>query len=70
MTKPEIHFRSHGKSGNIYVILAKVRDALQRQSRITEWNNLWEEVHNTGSYTEALQTIRKKINLIDDDGRY
>ena len=70
MNKPEVHFRSHGRSGNIYAILVKVQEALKAENRITEWNNLWEEVHNTGDYKEALAVIRKTINLIDDDGKY
>ena len=70
MDKPEVHFRSHGRSCNIYAILAQVREALQKENRITDWNNLWEEVHKTYNYQDSLRVIRKTINLIDDDGKY
>lgn len=69
MTKPEIHFRSMHESGNIFFILAKVREVFRKQRRITEYNNLWEEVQK-GDYENALRLIREKVNLIDDDGRY
>ena len=70
MNKPTVHFKSHGQSGNIYWILAAVRKVLQKQSRITDFNNMWERVQNSGSYTEALAIIREYVDLIDDDGRF
>ena len=65
----EIHFRSRHASGNIFVILGMVRRELQRQRRITEYNELWENVQK-GDYENALRLIREKVNLIDDDGIY
>lgn len=70
MTKPTVIFSSHGPSGNIYFILGLVRNALQKQSRITDYNNLRDEVFNSASYEEALAAIRKYVDLIDEDGRF
>lgn len=70
MKKPEIHFRSHSQSGNIFFILGMVRNALQKQRRITDYNNLRDKVFTTGSYKEALAVIRETVTLIDDDGKY
>ena len=69
MNKPIIHFSSRGPEGNIFWILAAVRKVFQKERRITEYNNLWEQVQNSGSYTEALAIIREHVDLIDDDGR-
>ena len=69
MNKPTIHFNSRGESGNIYWILAAVREALRKERRITDFNNLWERVQVSGSYTEALAIIREHVDLIDDDRR-
>ena len=67
MKKPEVHFRSGGESGNIYFILGLVRDALRKQRRITDYNNLRDRVLHSGSYAEALRIIRETVSLIDDD---
>ena len=67
--KPTMHFRSRHESGNIYWILAAVRRVLQKQRRITDYNNLRDRVTASGSYQEALAIIRERVNLIDDDGR-
>lgn len=65
----EIHFRSRHESGNIFAILAMVRQELRKQRRITEYNELWEQVQK-GDYENAIRLIREKVNLIDDDGIY
>lgn len=70
MTKPKVEFRSRGPEGNIFFILAKVRDALRKQNRITDYNNLWERVQNCKSYQEALSEIRKIVDLTDLDGAF
>ena len=70
MEKARIEFDSRGESGNIYWILGKVRDALRKQRRITDYNNLWERVQNSGSYTEALAIIREYVDLVDVRGRF
>lgn len=69
MNKPTIHFRSRHESSNIFVILALVRREMQKQRRITDYNNLRDRVTASGSYQEALAIIRETVNLIDDDGR-
>ena len=68
MEKPTVHFRSRHESGNIFVILALVRHKMQKQRRITDYNNLRDRVTSSGSYEEALAIIRGTIELIDDDG--
>lgn len=69
MEKATIHFRSRHESGNIFVLLGLVRREMQKQRRITEYNDLWEQVQ-AGSYDDALRLIREKVDLIDDDGIY
>lgn len=69
MKKPIVHFKSHGESGNIFWILGAVRNELQQQRRISDYNNLWKRVQQSGSYTEALSIIREYADLVDDDGR-
>jgi hypothetical protein len=68
--KPRVEFRSSGESGNTLHILCLVRDALRKQRRIQEYNDLRDSVLNSGSYTEALAHMRESVNLIDLDGRY
>lgn len=69
MKKPTIHFGSRYQSGNIFYLLGMVRMEMQKQHRITEYNELWKEVQN-GDYENAIRLIREKVNLIDDNGRY
>ena len=66
--KPTIHFSSRGTTGNIFWILGAVRLEMQKQRRITDYNNLRDRVTSSSSYEEALAIIREEINLIDDDG--
>ena len=65
--KPTIHYRSRHESGNIFWILASVRDVLQKQRRITDYNDLRDRVMNSGSYREALEHIGQYVTLVDDD---
>ena len=67
--KPKVEFRSGGESGNIYWILSGVRDALRKQHRITEYNDLRDAVLNSKSYAEAISHIRERIDLIDLDNK-
>lgn len=64
-----IHFNSRAESGNIFHILARVRLVMQKERRITEYNNMWQEVQNSGSYEAALTIISKHVALIDDATR-
>lgn len=69
MKKAEIHFRSCHETGNIYWILGAVRKQMQKERRITDWNNAWERIQKT-DYDGALAIMRELVTLIDDDGRY
>lgn len=69
MPKAEIHFHSRGSSGNIYWILGAVRMQMQKEHRITDYNNAWEQIQQT-DYAGALAILRELVDLIDDDGRY
>lgn len=66
MEKPVIRYNSRGETGNIYYILAMVRNELSKQRRITEYNNLWSKVQLSGSYEEALKHIKEVVTLIDE----
>ena len=68
MEKPTIHFSSRHESGNIFFILALVRREMQKQRRITDYNNLRDRVTRSHDDREALAIIRETGNLIDDDG--
>ena len=70
MKKPVIHFCSRGESGNIFYILGLVRREMQKQRRITEYNDLRDRVTASGSYREALEIIREYVDLIDNDREY
>ena len=67
--KAEIHFRSRHESGNIYAIMAMVRDQMKKERRITDWNNAWELIQKT-DYAGALAVMRELVDLVDDDGLY
>ena len=69
MPKAEIHFHSCGPSGNVYAIMADVRDQMRREHRPTDWNNAWERIRKT-DYAGAIEIMRELVDLIDDDGRY
>jgi len=69
MAKEVIHFQSRHESGNIYWIMRKVRDIMQKERRITDWNNTWERIQKT-DYAGALAILRELVDLIDDDGVY
>lgn len=64
--KAEIHFGSLHSSGNIYAIMGKVRQQMQKEHRITDWNNAWERIQKT-DYSGALAVMRELVDLIDDD---
>jgi hypothetical protein len=65
-----IQFQSTGQSGNIFWILGAARKELQKQRRITEYNDMWERVQNSQSYEDALSIIREYVELVDTDGKY
>ena len=65
MKRPELIYDSRGESGNIFWILGQVRRIMQKQCRISAYNELWERVQRAGSYKEALDIIREEVTLID-----
>ena len=70
MKRPIIYFSSTGATGNIFAILGATRTELQRQRRITEYNEIRDRVMNSHSYVEALGIIREVVDLVDTDRRY
>ena len=69
MQRPTIRFSSSGPSGNIFWILGKVRQEMQKQRRIAEYNDMWERVQKT-DYRGALAILREAVDLVDVDGIY
>ncbi len=67
MSKAVVHFQSRHETGNIFWILAEVRKIMQKERRITEYNDLWQAVQNCGSYEEALTEIGKHVTIADKD---
>ena len=67
MTKPTVKFSRSKESGNIYAILSKVREELRKQRRINDFNELWDKIQGCKSYEEALDHIRKVVNLIEEN---
>lgn len=65
MNRPTIYFDRSGPSGNIYAILAAVSQALRRQRRYTEFNNLRDRVFEAESYEEALRIIGETVDLVE-----
>ena len=65
-----IEFHSKGPTGNIYYIIGQAQNILRKQSRIVEYNEMWEAIQESSSYLEALKIIAKHINLVDLDGLY
>lgn len=70
MNKPRVEFHSRGPEGNIYFILGKTRDVLRHERKISDYNDIWERVQKSESYTAALAEIRKTVELIDLDGAF
>lgn len=67
MTKPTVKFNRSKESGNIFDILSKVRDELRKQRRISEFNELWDKIQGCTSYEEALEHIRKVVDLVEEN---
>ncbi len=64
--KPTVYFESRHESGNIFALLGKVNSALQDKDA---FNALWAEIQK-GSYEQAINLIKERVNLIDLDGNY
>ena len=67
MTKPTVIFNRSKESGNIFAILSKVREELRKQRRISEFNELWDKIQGCKSYEEALEHIRKVVDLVEEN---
>lgn len=67
MKKQVLHFQSRHESGNIFWILGKVRMIMQKERKITAYNDMWQEVQNCGTYEEALKIISHHVILADRD---
>lgn len=67
MDKAVIHFASRHSTGNVYWIMGAVRQQMQKEHRITDWNNAWERIQQT-DYAGAIAIMRELVDLIDDDG--
>ena len=65
MDRATIYFDRSGPSGNIYAILGAVSQALRRQRRYTEFNNLRDRVFEAESYEEALRIIGETVDLVE-----
>lgn len=70
MKRPIVYFTSTGATGNIFAILGATRIELQRQRRITEYNEIRDRVMNSHSYVEALAIIREVVDLVDTDRKF
>ena len=71
MKKPKVYFHSNGPSGNAYHVLALVREALRKEHRINDYNELRDKVLSGEiDYREVLRLIREKVDLVDLDGEY
>lgn len=62
--KPIMYIDITGPDGNIYFILGKVSDIMKKARRITEFNNLRDQVYQ-GTYFQALYRISKVITMVD-----
>lgn len=68
MEKPiTITIASSSPEGNIYAILGKVRQEMHKKRLIQKYNDLYTDVCNSSSYTDAIARIRQDVNLIDTD---
>jgi hypothetical protein len=69
MQKIKVTVASKGAGGNIYAILGSVQRAMRKAQLITAYNDLRDDVLNSGSYTEAIARIRQTVDLMDTDGQ-
>ena len=67
MKKPIVEYTRKGPRGNIYFILGQVKDALRKQHRILDYNNMWEKVQKCQSYEEALDIMNEYVELVEKD---
>ena len=58
---------SKGPEGNIHAVLGKVRQEMRKRQLIQAYNDLRDDVLNSGSYRDAIARIRQTVNLVDTD---
>ena len=63
--KFKIFYESSGPSGNVYAVLATVRENLKEQNRMEEFAEISRRVQNADSYKEALEIIGETAELVD-----
>jgi hypothetical protein len=56
---------SRGAGGNIYAILGEVQRAMRKAGLITAYNDLRDDILNSGSYEAAIARIRRTVDLVD-----
>ena len=66
MNKPKVEYSKSGPSGNIYHILGMANRALRKQHRILDYNEMWERVQNSHSYSEAIAIIGEYVELVEN----
>ena len=66
--KSIVYFNSHGPTGNVYVIMAMVRDVMRKEARFTDFNTMRDRVFESSSYAEALAIMREYVDIVDVDG--
>ena len=65
ITKERVEYSKSGPSGNIYHILGMAQRALRKQRRILDYNEMWERVQNSQSYSDALAIIGEYVELVE-----
>jgi len=60
-----IFYESKGPSGNIYALLAILKENLKELSRYEEFAEISRRVQNADSYKQALEIIGETATLID-----
>ena len=65
MDKPKVYYDSKSENGNIYEILALVWQKLKEQKMQKTFEGIKSRVFKCKSYLEALDEIKKDIELID-----
>lgn len=63
-----MEFDRDAPNGNIFAVLGAARQEMQKQQRLSDYNEMWERVQNSESYNDALRIIGEYVTLIDTTG--
>ena len=63
-----VEFDRDAPNGNIFAVLGAARQEMQKQQRLSDYNEMWERVQNSESYNDALRIIGEYVTLIDTTG--